>query len=156
MVGTIRRGIVGAGVLGFGFSGLVDVLALHLVFQLHHLISSIVPMTTLRGLRANLVADGLFSLAMLVIMGIGAGIVWRAERRADRPLPAQALAGAAVLGLGAFDLFDVVVDHWILGIHHATQGSGYYDPHWAVISLLIIAAGALIYRGSTRPSTPDS
>ncbi len=156
MVGVTRRGIVGAGILGFGFSGLVDVLALHLVFQLHHLISNIVPMTTLRGLQENLVADGLFSLAMLVIVGIGAGLVWRAERRAERPLPVQALAGAAVLGLGGFDLFDVVVDHWLLGIHHATHGSGYYDPHWAVISLLIIAAGALIYRRSTRPVGSDS
>ncbi len=98
------------------------------------------------GLRTNLLADGLFSVAMLVVAGIGGGLLWRAERRTAAPLPMRPIAGAAVIGLGVFDLFDVVVNHTLLGLHHATDGPGYYDPHWAVISLLIVAAGAYVYR----------
>src|SRR6056297_1695427 len=68
-----RLGLVAAGTFGFGFSGLVDVLVLHHVLQWHHLVSGIYPMDTLAGLRTNILADGLFSLAMLVLAGIGAG-----------------------------------------------------------------------------------
>ena len=141
-----RRAVVGAGVLGFGFSGLVDVLVLHHVLQLHHLVSNVYPTTTLAGLRTNLFADGVFSLAMVVIAGVGAGLAWRAERRTPAPLPARPLVGAAVVGLGVFDLFDVLVNHMLLRLHHATSGPGYYDPHWVVISVLIIGGGAYVYR----------
>lgn len=150
MADHVRRGLLAAGVLGFGFSALIDVILLHHVLRLHHLLSERVPTDTLAGLRYNVLADGLFSLGAVFAMGVGAGLLWRAERRAEAPLPVRPLAGAAVIGLGAFDLFDVVVNHWVLGLHHATDGPGYYDPHWAAISLLIVAAGALIYRGRGR------
>lgn len=143
-----RRGLVGAGVFGFGLSAVVDVVLLHLVLQWHHLISNVVTPATLSGLRTNLVADGLFTLAMLLVASAGAGVVWRAERRAVEPLPARALAGAALFGLGAFDVFDVVVDHWLLGLHHAVGMDGRYDPHWFVVSVLVAAAGLLVYRNA--------
>jgi len=38
---TSKRGLLAAGVVGFGFSGLVDVLVLHHVLQWHHLLSGI-------------------------------------------------------------------------------------------------------------------
>ena len=141
-----------AGVFGFGFSGLVDVLVLHHVLQLHHLLSNVYPTDTLAGLRTNLFADGLFSLGMLAVAGVGAGLVWRAERRTAEPLAVRPLVGASVVGLGAFDLFDVVVDHTLLGLHHATSGPGYYDPHWFVVSLLIVVAGWVVYRSAGTPS----
>jgi uncharacterized membrane protein len=145
---TTRRGLVGAGVAGFGLSAVLDVLVIHLVLQWHHLVSARVDPTTLDGLRTNLVADGLFTLTTLLLCFVGLGVVWRAERRATDPLPARALAGAGLFGVGAFDVFDVVVDHWLLGLHHALGRGGVYDPHWLVVSLLIAAAGALIYRNA--------
>lgn len=147
MADDVRRGILAAGVLGFGFSALIDVIVLHHILRLHHLVSGIVPTDTLAGLRYNVFADGLFSLGAILVMGVGAGLLWQAERRAETPLPVRPLAGAAVIGLGGFDLFDVIVDHLLLGLHSATSGPGYYELHWAVISLLIIGAGALVYRG---------
>ncbi|MFC7157496.1 DUF2243 domain-containing protein [Halomarina halobia] len=140
-----RRALLAAGIFGFGFSGLIDVVVLHHVLQLHHLVSGIYPTSTVAGLRTNVRADGLFSVATLVIASVGAGLLWRAERRASAPLALRPIAGAAVIGLGLFDLFDVVVNHTLLGLHHATDGPGYYDPHWAVISLLIVGAGAYVY-----------
>ena len=79
--GVTTHALLGAGIFGFGFSGLIDVLLLHHVLQWHHLVSAIYPMDTLDGLRTNVLADGLFSIGMVVIAGIGAGVVWRAERR---------------------------------------------------------------------------
>ncbi|WP_101294714.1 DUF2243 domain-containing protein [Halegenticoccus soli] len=154
--GELRKALLASGVFGFGFSGLIDVLVLHHVLQLHHLLSDVYDPTTLSGLRANLVADGLFSVGMVLVAGVGAGLLWRAERRAAAPLPVRPLAGAAVVGLGAFDLFDVIVNHTLLGLHSATDGPGYYDPHWAAVSLLIIAAGAYVYRTGIARARGDS
>lgn len=146
---TRRRGLLGAGVFGFGFSGLVDVLVLHHVLQWHHLVSGIYPMDTVAGLRTNLLADGLFSLGMLVIAGVGAGLLWRAERAASSPLAVRPLAGSAVIGLGVFDVFDVVVDHVLLGLHQPLSRGGQYNPHWLVVSLLLVGVGYYVYHTGT-------
>lgn len=137
------RALLAAGVAGFGFSAVVDVLLLHLVLQLHHLLSGVYDPSSLSGLRTNLVADGAFTLVMLGVMLTGLGWIWRIERRAAESLRVVPLAGAGLLGLGAFDLFDVLVNHYLLGLHHATHGPGNFDPHWVVASLALVAAGAL-------------
>lgn len=147
---TPRRALVAAGVFGFGFSGLVDVLVLHHVLQWHHLLSGIYPTDTMAGLRTNLLADGLFSLAMLTVACVGGGLVWQSERRADAPLAMRPLLGAAVIGLGVFDLYDAIVDHVLLGLHQPLSQGGAYNPHWIVVSLLIILAGIYVYRMGTR------
>lgn len=148
-----RRSLLSAGVFGFGFSGLIDVIILHQIFQLHHLVSGLYPMTTLAGLQTNILADGLFSLAMVSIAGIGAGLLWQSERRTEVPLALRPVAGAAVIGLGVFDLYDVLVDHVLLGLHQPASQGGYYNPHWAVVSLLIVGAGVYVYRTGIR-ATP--
>ena len=143
-----RRGLFAAGIAGFGFSGLVDVLVLHHVLQWHHLLSGIYPMDTLAGLRTNLLADGLFSLAMLLVASVGAGLLWKVERRTTVPLAVRPVVGAGLVGLGLFDLFDVVVDHVLLGLHQPLSQGGQYNPHWAAVSLLFIVAGYLLYQRS--------
>lgn len=148
-----RRALVAAGVFGFGFSGLIDVIVLHQIFQLHHLVSGIYPMNTLSGLRTNILADGLFSIGMIVIAGIGAGLLWQSERRSTIPLAVRPIAGAVVIGLGIFDLYDVLIDHVVLGLHQPASQGGYYNPHWAVISLLIIGTGIYLYRTGARKTT---
>lgn len=148
-----RRALVSAGVFGFGFSGLIDVIVLHQILQWHHLVSGIYPMYTLEGLETNILADGLFLLGMLIIMGIGAGLVWQSERRTAVPLAVRPLAGAALIGLGIFDVYDALIDHALLGLHRPVGPGGQplslggqYNPHWIVISLLFIAAGYYVYR----------
>lgn len=138
--GVPRRALVAAGIVGFGFSGLIDVLLLHLVLQWHHLLSGLYPQTTMSGLRTNVLADGVFSIAMVVIMGIGGGLLWKAERRAASPLPVRPILGSILVGLGAFDLYDALVDHILLGLHQPLSQGGAYNPHWIVVSLLFIGA----------------
>ncbi|MFD1511767.1 DUF2243 domain-containing protein [Halomarina rubra] len=158
-----RRAILAAGVFGFGFSGLIDVLILHHVLQWHHLVSGVYPTSTVSGLRTNVRADGLFSLGMVAIAGVGAGLLWRAERRATAPLPVRPLAGAALMGLGAFDVFDAVVDHALLGLHRPVGAGGsplslggQYNPHWVVVSLLFVVAGYYVYRTGRRDPRGES
>jgi uncharacterized membrane protein len=151
-----RRALLAAGTFGFGFSGLIDVLVLHHVLQWHHLLSGIYPMDTLSGLRANILADGVFSLGMLSVMGVGAGLLWQCERRTDRPLAVRPLGGAAVIGLGVFDLFDAVVNHALLGLHQPRSLGGQYNPHWIVVSLLFVAAGYYVYRTGVESRSDET
>nr|WP_233752276.1 MULTISPECIES: DUF2243 domain-containing protein [Halostella] len=152
-----RRALFAAGVFGFGFSGLIDVLVLHHVLQWHHLLSGIYPMDTLDGLRVNVFADGVFSIGMVIIAGTGAGLLWQAERRTAVPLAVRPLGGTAMIGLGVFDVFDAVVDHALLGLHQPVgQGGeplslgGQYNPHWIAVSLLFVGAGYYVYSTGMR------
>ncbi|WP_192498425.1 DUF2243 domain-containing protein [Halorussus halophilus] len=162
-----RRALLAAGVFGFGFSGLVDVLVLHHVLQWHHLVSGIYSMDTLSGLRTNILADGIFSIGMVTIMSVGAGLLWQSKRRTYAPLAVKPLAGAAIIGLGVFDVFDAVVDHALLGLHQPVGAGGQplslggrYNPHWLVVSLLFVAAGYYVYRAGVQQrdaeAEPDS
>lgn len=145
-----RRSLLSAGIFGFGFSGLIDVVILHQILHLHHLVSGLYPLSSLEGLRTNITADGLFSLGMILIAGIGAGLLWQSERRSTALLAFRPIVGAAVIGLGIFDLYDVLIDHIVLGLHQPASQGGYYNPHWAVISLLIIGTGLYIYRSGRK------
>lgn len=86
---------------------------------------------------------------MTIIMGVGAGLLWQAERRTSEPLAIRPLAGASLIGLGVFDVYDAVVDHILLGLHQPLSQGGRYNPHWIVVSLLFIAAGYYIYSTAT-------
>jgi uncharacterized membrane protein len=139
------------GVIGFGLGGLVDVLLFHLVLQEHHLISGLVDPTTRAGLRLNLIADGLFCLLMLGIMGVGFGLLWMAAPRPDVPWSANRFVAATVIGAGAFNLYDGVIDHYVLGLHHTTYPAlDGYDLVWVVGSLVLLAAGSLALRAERR------
>ena len=62
--GAHHRGVlVSAGLLlGTGLGGFVDGIVLHQILQWHHMMSDTAgyPVTTLRGLEVNTVADGFF------------------------------------------------------------------------------------------------
>jgi uncharacterized membrane protein len=107
-------------------------------------------MSTLDGLRMNVLADGLFSIGMVIVTSIGFGLLWQSERRTDALLTMRPLAGSALIGLGAFNLYDAIVNHTILGLHHPLSQGGQYNPHWAAVSFLFVVAGYYVYRTGTR------
>ncbi|WP_049947788.1 DUF2243 domain-containing protein [Candidatus Halobonum tyrrellensis] len=147
-----RSTLLAAATLGVGFGGLLDVILFHQILRTHHLVSGYVDPTTLSGLRTNVFADGVFSLAMLLVVCVGGVKLWSALVAADpeRPPAASAVGGAAVVGLGAWNLFDVVVDHALLGLHHATYPVlDAYDLGWLVASLALVAAGWIAVEKAT-------
>src|SRR5687767_9954430 len=73
--------------LGLGLGGLVDGIVLHQIFQWHHMISDTPdnPVTTIAGLKANTLADGVFHLATWVFVLAGTMLMlasWRQGRLA--------------------------------------------------------------------------
>ena len=146
MARTDHEGVVllGSGIFGFGLGALLDVVVFHLILQWHHLLSGFYEPGTLDGLRTNVFFDGLFSLVMVAIMLVGGGMVWRGlDRSVERQSAIRAL-GAVLVGAGLFNVFDGIVDHYVLGLHDVVHGTQAFNPHWVGASLLILGAGILI------------
>ena len=136
--------LFGAGVFGFGFGALLDVLVFHLILQWHHLLSSRYHPSSLPGLRLNIYYDGLFSLAMVGVMTVGMVLVWRELNRASASHSAVRAVGSILVGAGLFNLFDGIVDHYVLGLHDVVHGTQAFNPHWVGASLLLLGAGILV------------
>jgi len=97
--------------LGFALGGFFDGIMLHQVLQWHHLLS-LVPGAG--DLRAQILWDGLFHVLMYVLAVIGLAGLWRRGREGmDR----RQLAVLLLLGFGLWQIVDVVLFHWILGLH---------------------------------------
>jgi uncharacterized membrane protein len=152
--------VVGPGLLlGIGLGGFVDGIVLHQILQWHHMLSSVprYPTTTLAGLRANTVGDGLFHAAAWVAVVTGVALLWRRARRepaadGDR-WPWRRLFGLLLAGWGLFDVVEGVVDHHLLGLHHVREGPHRtaYDVGFLVFGAVLSVAGWAIARSRTAP-----
>ncbi|MDX2140594.1 MAG: DUF2243 domain-containing protein [Chloroflexota bacterium] len=147
-----RRPLLRSGlVLGFGLGGFFDGIVLHQIFQLHHLTSSIYPMDTVAGLELNTFWDGIFHAAMYAITLIGLVLLWRALHRRGVPFAPRIVIGAIAVGFGIFHLFDSIINHWLLNLHHICYGPNLMacDVGFFVIGVLLIIAGAVTLRAAT-------
>jgi uncharacterized membrane protein len=141
--------------LGLGLGGFVDGIVLHQILQWHHMVSSVEgrSVTTLAGLEANTVADGLFHLATWVLTWAGvvtALVAWRRGRIA----PSWSFhLGLVLAGWGIFNLVEGIVDHQLLGVHHVRDDLGAplsWDIGFLVLGVLLIGCGWVLYRRGVR------
>jgi uncharacterized membrane protein len=105
-------------ILGLGLGGFVDGILLHQILHWHNMGSAVMPPTTLEALLQNMHWDGLFHAAVWLLTVIG---VYRllAEARRGAPMPGgKGFTGLLLLGCGAFNLVEGVIDHHLLGLHH--------------------------------------
>ncbi len=81
------------------------------------MLSAVTTPRTLGGLERNTLGDGVFHLGTYLIT-IG-GVLWRVRtsRRGARTRPADFICGL-LIGWGAFNLVEGLVDHQWLGLHH--------------------------------------
>ncbi|MFH5923015.1 DUF2243 domain-containing protein [Roseomonas xinghualingensis] len=108
-----RRALLASGVLGFALGGFFDGILLHQILQWHHFLS-LVPGEALRDIRMQILADGMFHVAVYLIAMIGLWLLWRTRSQLGA---GRHLLGGALLGFAAWQVVDVVVFHWIVGIH---------------------------------------
>jgi uncharacterized membrane protein len=142
-------------VLGFGLGGFFDGIVLHQLLQWHHLVSSVYPTDTVAGLEVNTLWDGVFHIAMYVVTLVGLYLLWRAIMRRNAPHAPRSLIGAMLIGFGVFHLFDSIVNHWLLQIHHIREGENalVYDIAFFVIGIVLIIVGHTIMRGARTQTT---
>ncbi len=144
--------------LGVGLGAFVDGIVFHQVLRWHHFISDEKTTSTVAGLDANTLADGLFHVAAWVVLVAGLVMLFRSIQ--DGTVPSgRHFAGSIVVGAASFNIFDALVTHWLLGLHHIHQGSYELlsDAVYLVVSVGILMGGlALGSRGTTGEDVAPS
>ena len=138
-------------ILGVGLGGFADGITLHQIAQWHNMGSAVVPPITMDAMRQNMVWDGLFHAAVWVTTLIGVYLLLRDARR-GRPFPsARAFTGQMLVGWGAFNLAEGVIDHHLLELHHVRDVPTHLPTYdWvflAVGGIGLIALGWVMARG---------
>ena len=144
--------------LGVSLGGFIDGIVLHQILQWHHMVSSTKdhPVTSLEGLEANTLGDGLFHLATWVGVLVATTLLVRAWRRGDLAPSWRRHMGLLLVGWGAFNLVEGTVDHLVLGIHHVREGGNEtaWDLGFLVLAVVQICVGALLARRGVRAKAP--
>jgi uncharacterized membrane protein len=119
-----RAPLVGAGlVLGVGFGGFVDGIALHQILQWHNMLSGVVPPVDLITMKYNMIWDGVFHALTWTACLVGVLLLFRAARSPGAAWSGKLLIGAMIAGWGLFDLVEGLIDHQLLGLHHVHPGA---------------------------------
>jgi uncharacterized membrane protein len=113
-----KRSTLPAWLLGMGLGGFVDGIFLHQVIQWHNMGSAVVPPTTMEAMRQNMLWDGLFHSATLLLVTVGVYLLLGDARRGLRMPTPKAFTGMLILGWGTFNLVEGIVDHHLLNLHH--------------------------------------
>jgi uncharacterized membrane protein len=141
---TLIAGIL----LGIGFGGFVDGIVLHQLLQWHHLLTSTGdhPASTVAGLEANTLADGLFHAFTFVCALAGLFVLWAAARRGRVPT-ARMLVGLLLTGWGLFNLVEGVVDHQLLTLHHVNYDNVVlWDTAFLLFGAALVIGGWALVR----------
>jgi uncharacterized membrane protein len=142
--------------LGVGLGGLFDGIVFHQILQWHHMLSSTreFPPTTVAGLQANTLADGLFHLTTFVFVTFGAFMIQSRSREGGFMWSWRSLLGWGLVGWGLFNLVEAIVDHHILRIHHVRPGPHElaYDLGFLTVGAAMVILGWLVARADSPQS----
>jgi uncharacterized membrane protein len=146
---------------GIGFGGFVDGIVLHQLLQWHHMVSDVgdYPTTTVAGLEANTLADGLFHVATWACVLAASLMALRSWQQGRRAPGWRFHVGLMLAGWGIFNLAEGVVDHHLLGIHHVRDDLGAplsWDLGFLAFGVLLVVGGWLLHRSGAREVRPDT
>ncbi|MFT7837901.1 DUF2243 domain-containing protein [Saccharothrix sp. BKS2] len=139
----MRTSALAAGVIGAAVMAAVDEIVFHQLLGWHHFYDRSTP-------TAGLLSDGLLHAAELLAL-VG-GFFWFADLRRRGDLVPAAAWGGALLGAGAFQLFDGLVNHKVFRLHQVRYGVDVlpYDLVWNSAGALLLVVGAVITRRAAR------
>jgi uncharacterized membrane protein len=148
------RPLLSAGLLlGAGLGGFLDGIVLHQVLQWHNLFSSRVPPTDVVSIKYNMLWDGIFHLLTWLMTCAGLAVLWRAGLRRGTDWSTRSFVGSLLLGWGAFNLIEGLLDHHLLELHHVHPGvdEAGWDIGFLVFGAMLAAAGWTMIRSIDRP-----
>jgi uncharacterized membrane protein len=149
---TRHTRVTAAGILlGVGLGGFFDGIVLHQILQCHHMVSHVddYPTTTVAGLEANTLGDGLFHAATWAFTVAGLYLLWTALRLPATSWSTNAFVGLIVLGWGLFNVAEGVVDHHLLQLHHVKERSEHrlaWDLAFLAWGTAMVLGGWYLYR----------
>ena len=141
--------------MGLGLGGFIDGIAMHQILQWHHMLTDTGehPMTTVDGLEANTLADGVFHSATWALVAAGVVLALRAWGRGEIAPPWRVHLGTMLAGWGAFNVVEGTVDHLLLGIHHVRDDLGGplgWDLAFVALGALQVVAALWLARPVSR------
>ena len=142
--------------MGVGLGGFIDGIVLHQILQWHHILTGDnggEPMSTVAGLEANTLADGLFHIASWVFVATAMLLTVRAWQRRELAPPWRGHFGMLLAGWGGFNLVEGLVDHHILGVHHLRDDLGAplgWDLAFLASGVVLIAIGLALARSGEQ------
>ena len=151
------RWITSGVVLGIGLGGFADGIALHQIAQWHNMGSAVVPPVTMAAVSRNMFWDGLFHLATWAITLTGVFMLWSDARHGAGVENPLTFTGEMIVGWGAFNLVEGVIDHHLLQLHHVRDMPVHvpiYDWAFLAIGGLGFVALGLVLMRPIRRRTP--
>ena len=160
--GGLQSFPMSAGILfGLGLGGFFDGIILHQVLQWHHMLTSAgYPADSVPNLELNVLWDGIFHMGTYVFTALGLLILWRASRRSHERWSWKLLPATMLIGFGAFNLVEGLIDHQLLGIHHVNETVPreqwiYWDIGFLIWGAAMLLGGWLLLQSERRRiSTP--
>lgn len=153
----------GAGFLfGLGLGGFFDGIVLHQILQWHHMVTSAgYPATTVANLELNTVLDGLFHAITYVFVALGLLLLWRTAHKVHLWWSGKMLAGTILMGFGAFNGVEGIVDHHLLGLHHVNETVPqdrwiYWDVGFLLWGTAMLIGGWFLFRAGKLKSPGES
>ena len=146
--------------LGIGLGGFVDGIVLHQILQWHRMLTATdrYPSSTIGGLQANTLADGVFHAASWVVVFIGTWLAIKAWQEGRIAPPWRTHVGLLLAGWGGFNVVEGVVEHHLLGVHHVRDDVTSplpWDLGFLCLGVVLVAVGLGLVR-SGRHASPSS
>lgn len=137
------RSILAGALLGLGAVAMTDEVLFHQILHWHHFYDK---STT----SAGLVSDGLFHAFSWFATVAGFYLVVMSVR--DRTVWVRALLGGFVTAVGAFQLYDGLVQHKLFGLHQIRYEVDLlpYDLTWNILAGVLLVVGATIIASTYR------
>ena len=135
--------------LGLSLGGFFDGIMLHQVLQWHHMLTSVADAGIRNDISLNMMADGFFHIGCYVFAVIALVLLWKARRDFGALHWARTFVGSILIGAGAFNLIEGLVDHGILGIHHVRTDTAHvliWDMGFLALGAALAAAGWVMRR----------
>ena len=104
--------IAPAGILlGIGLGGFLDGILLHQTLQAHNMLSAVIPVDSMAGMKTNMLADGLFHADTWTATVAGVALLWSVLNcRRDMSASGASFVGYMLAGWGWFNLVEGIID----------------------------------------------
>ncbi|QGQ95223.1 DUF2243 domain-containing protein [Paenibacillus psychroresistens] len=124
---------ISAFILGLGFMGSLDGIVFHQFLQWHHVIDH-------QNHRIELFSDGVFNLVVTLLLVFACIKIFRDALHNRIGFSWRIFIGSIIVGAGSFNLFEGLIDHQILGLHHVRSNS----PNWFIYDIGYLISGVLL------------
>lgn len=134
--------LIAGGIIGLGIMGLVDGIVFHQILEWHHVVHG-------HSHRMDLISDGIFNLAVTIIVLYGAIRIFQHARSGNLSYSWTLYICGMLIGAGLFNLVEGLINHQILQLHHVRPGHPaefMYDMLYLLSGVILIAIGGTIVR----------